>query len=40
MIQKISEDSALLSNHEYKDEEPWRIFKIMSEFVDGFEVLS
>jgi len=25
---------------DFKNEEPWRVFRIMSEFVDGFEVLS
>jgi len=26
--------------YDFKDEEPWRIFRIMAEFVEGFEVLS
>jgi len=26
--------------HDFTSEDPWRIFRIMSEFVDGFEVLS
>ncbi|MDD5613641.1 MAG: TIGR00730 family Rossman fold protein, partial [Candidatus Omnitrophica bacterium] len=24
----------------FTDEDPWRIFRIMAEFVDGFETLS
>jgi uncharacterized protein (TIGR00730 family) len=26
--------------HSFTQEDPWRVFRIMSEFVDGFEVLS
>lgn len=30
-----------LSNHtDFTSEDPWRIFRIMGEFVDGFEILS
>ena len=29
-----------VSNEDFTHEDPWRIFRIMSEFVDGFEVLS
>ena len=28
------------SNNEFVSEEPWRLFRIMAEFVEGFEVLS
>ncbi|MDP3142943.1 MAG: TIGR00730 family Rossman fold protein [Candidatus Omnitrophota bacterium] len=34
MVKKIK-----LQN-DFKHEDPWRVFRIMSEFVDGFEVLS
>jgi len=30
----------IVRRHDFTDEDPWRIFKIMSEFVDGFDVLS
>jgi len=29
-----------LTKHNFTEEDPWRIFRIMSEFVDGFETLS
>jgi len=29
-----------LTQHNFTEEDPWRIFRIMSEFVDGFETLS
>ena len=29
-----------LAEHDFTQEDPWRIFRIMSEFVDGFEALS
>lgn len=30
----------MLKNKHFTQEDPWRIFRIMSEFVDGFETLS
>ncbi len=30
----------MINNHDFTTEDPWRIFKIMSEFVDGFNELS
>ena len=29
-----------ISRDDFTKEDPWRVFRIMSEFVDGFEVLS
>lgn len=29
-----------MTRHNFTDEDPWRIFRIISEFVEGFEVLS
>jgi uncharacterized protein (TIGR00730 family) len=31
---------AMINKKHFTHEDPWRIFKIMSEFVDGFDVLS
>lgn len=36
----IKDKKFFMARHEFDTEEPWRIFRIMSEFVEGFEVLS
>ncbi|MCX7927337.1 MAG: TIGR00730 family Rossman fold protein [Candidatus Omnitrophica bacterium] len=33
-------NNPLFQKHEFDTEEPWRIFRIMAEFVDGFETLA
>jgi len=35
---RMKKDSAVMDDFTHED--PWRVFRIMSEFVDGFEVLS
>jgi hypothetical protein len=39
MVRKKMKNSGL-GKQDFTTEDPWRIFRIMSEFVDGFEVLS
>lgn len=36
----VREKKSFMAKHEFEAEDPWRIFRIMSEFVEGFEVLS
>ncbi|MCX5708504.1 MAG: TIGR00730 family Rossman fold protein [Candidatus Omnitrophica bacterium] len=36
----VREKKSFIDKHEFDTEDPWRIFRIMSEFVEGFEVLS
>jgi uncharacterized protein (TIGR00730 family) len=36
----IRERKPLMADHEFDSEDPWRIFRIMAEFVEGFEMLS
>ncbi len=36
----VREKKCYVPKHEFDSEDPWRIFRIMSEFVEGFEVLS
>ncbi len=36
----VKEKKRFMAKHEFDTEDPWRIFRIMSEFVEGFEVLS
>lgn len=33
-------DEEKMNDHGYRSEEPWRLFRIMAEFVEGFETLS
>ena len=40
MVKKKSCAKSLLEKEDFTKEDTWRIFRIMSEFVDGFEVLS
>jgi uncharacterized protein (TIGR00730 family) len=37
---KIGLPKNLLEKEDFTQEDPWRVFRIMSEFVEGFEVLS
>ncbi len=37
---KIKSGIKLSENHSFTNEDPWRIFRILSEFVEGFEVMS
>ena len=37
---KIYRLDDLINKEDFTREDPWRVFRIMSEFVDGFEVLS
>lgn len=39
MVKKPCENGSNLIN-DFTQEDPWRVFRIMSEFVEGFEVLS
>ncbi len=36
----IRQKKPFFPNHELNTEDPWRIFRIMAEFVEGFEMLS
>ena len=36
----VNKKKCFIAKHEFDTEDPWRIFRIMSEFVEGFEVLS
>ncbi|MBU4418886.1 MAG: TIGR00730 family Rossman fold protein, partial [Candidatus Omnitrophica bacterium] len=40
MVKAKSCRNGLLEKEDFTQEDTWRIFRIMSEFVDGFEVLS
>jgi uncharacterized protein (TIGR00730 family) len=40
MVKKKSRTKNMLEKEDFTREDTWRIFRIMSEFVDGFEVLS
>jgi uncharacterized protein (TIGR00730 family) len=40
MVKNKSCSKDILENDDFTREDTWRIFRIMSEFVDGFEVLS
>lgn len=37
---KMAHTDNLLEREDFTQEDPWRVFRIMSEFVEGFEVLS
>ena len=40
MVKKSCNSKSELSKEDFTKEDPWRVFRIMSEFVEGFEVLS